>query len=123
MDLNDTLNNRQTMQTLAAAQVSYETQERARRLRQLTLQQQEQGWRNRLLVGAVAVLAIGLLVTAYLYRNLRRSRAGPGGQQPRPGKSLGRAAGRGRVQRQALRHCGPRPARPGHGLCRRYQPD
>ena len=73
--LNDTLNSRQTMQTLAAAQVSYETQERARRLRQLTEQQDAQVWRSRLLVGAVAVLAIGLLVSAYLYRNLRRSRS------------------------------------------------
>lgn len=75
VDLNDTLNNRQTMQTLAAAQVSYETQERARRLRQLTAQQAEQGWHNRLLGAAVAVLALGLLVAVYLHRNLRRSRA------------------------------------------------
>ena len=75
VDLNDTLNNRQTMQTLAAAQVSYETQERARRLRQLTAQQAEQGWHNRLLGAAVGVLALGLLVAVYLHRNLRRSRA------------------------------------------------
>ena len=75
VDLNDTLNNRQTMQTLAAAQVSYETQERARRLRQLTAQQAEQGWHNRLLGAAVAILALGLLVAVYLHRNLRRSRA------------------------------------------------
>ena len=75
VDLNDTLNNRQIMQTLAAAQVSYETQERARRLRQLTAQQVEQGWHNRLLGGAVGILALGLLVAVYLYRNLRRSRA------------------------------------------------
>ncbi|MBU6119697.1 ATP-binding protein [Hymenobacter siberiensis] len=74
VDLNDTLNNRQTMQTLAAAQVSYETQERARRLRQLTAEQAEQGWHNRLLGAAVAVLALGLLVAVYLHRNLRRSR-------------------------------------------------
>lgn len=75
VDLNDTLNNRQTMQTLAAAQVSYETQERARRLRQLTVQQAEQGWHNRLLGAAVAILAAGLAVAVYLHRNLRRSRA------------------------------------------------
>ncbi|MBH8558744.1 tetratricopeptide repeat protein [Hymenobacter sp. BT442] len=75
VDLNDTLNNRQTMQTLAAAQVSYETQERARRLRQLTAQQAEQGWHNRVLAAAVAILALGLLVAVYLHRNLRRSRA------------------------------------------------
>ena len=74
VELNDTLNNRQTMQTLAAAQVSYETQERARRLRQLTAQQAEQGWHNRLLGGAVGILALGLVVAAYLHRNLRRSR-------------------------------------------------
>ncbi|OGX89545.1 hypothetical protein BEN47_06590 [Hymenobacter lapidarius] len=75
VDLNDTLNNRQTFQTLASAQVNYETQERARRMRQLTQQNEEQAWRSRLLVLAVAVLAIGLLVTAYFYRNLRRNRA------------------------------------------------
>lgn len=75
VELNDTLNSRQTMQTLAAAQASYETQERARRLRQLTQLQQEQVWRSRLLVGVVAVLALGLMAAAYFYRNLRRSRA------------------------------------------------
>jgi signal transduction histidine kinase len=75
VELNDTLNNRQTMQTLAAAQVSYETQERARHLRQLTQQQQEEVWRSRLLAAAVAILTIGLLVGIYLYRNLRRSRS------------------------------------------------
>ncbi len=73
--LNDTLNNRQIMQTLAAAQVSYEAQERARRLHQLTEQQQEQGWHTHLLAAAVVVLALGLLLSAYLYRNLRRNRS------------------------------------------------
>lgn len=73
--LNDTLNNRQTLQTLAAAQVGHETRERTRYLHQLTEQQQEQEWRNRLLATAVAVLGVGLLVAAYLYRKLRRSRA------------------------------------------------
>ncbi len=73
--LNDTLNSRQTMQALASAQVNYEAQERALRLRQLTEEQQEQAWRNRLLVGVVAILTVGLLVSVYLYRNLRRSRA------------------------------------------------
>ncbi len=75
VELNDTLNNRQTMQTLAAAQVSYETQERTRRLRQLTEQRDEQRWHSRLLGLAVAVLALGLLVSVYLYRNLRRNRS------------------------------------------------
>ena len=75
VELNDTLNNRQTMQTLAAAQVSSEAQERARRLRQLTREQREQVWHSRVLIGAIAVLTIGLLISAYLYRNLRRSRA------------------------------------------------
>jgi signal transduction histidine kinase len=75
VELNDSLNSRQTLQTLAAAQVSSETQERARRLRQLTEQQQEQTQHNRLLGVAVAVLALGLLVAAYLHRNLRRSRS------------------------------------------------
>ena len=75
VELNDTLNSRQTLQTLAAAQVSYETQERARRLRQLTEQQQAQRWYNRVLGGAVAVLALGLLFSACLYCNLRRSRS------------------------------------------------
>ena len=73
--LNDTLNNRETLQTMAAAQVSYETKERARRLRQLTAQNDEQVGRSRLLGGAVVVLATCLLVAAYLYRNLQRSRA------------------------------------------------
>ena len=73
--LNDTLNNRETLQTLAAARVSYETKERARRLRQLTAQNDEQVGRSRLLGGAVAVLATCLLGGAYLYRNLQRSRA------------------------------------------------
>ena len=72
--LNDTLNNRETIQTLAAAQVSYETQERARRLRQLTAAHQEEVWHSRLLGGAVAILALCLLVAVYLQRNLRRSR-------------------------------------------------
>jgi signal transduction histidine kinase len=75
VELNDSLNSRQTLQTLAAAQVSSETQERARRLRQLTEQQQKQTQHNRLLGATVAVLALGLLVAAYLHRNLRRSRS------------------------------------------------
>ena len=75
VQLNDTLNNRQTMQTLAAAQVSYETQERARRLRLLTEQHDEQVSNSRVLVGAVVVLALALLVAVYFYRNLRRSRS------------------------------------------------
>ncbi|SFQ26418.1 ATP-binding protein [Hymenobacter arizonensis] len=75
LQLNDTLNSRQTMQTLATAQVNYETQERARRLRLLTEQNRQQVWNSRILTAAVAILAIGLLVTVYLYRNLRRNRA------------------------------------------------
>ena len=73
--LNDTLNSRQTMQTLAAAQASHESQARARRLRLLTEQGAERAWRSRLLAVAVVVLGLALLVGAYLYRNLRRSRA------------------------------------------------
>ncbi|MFC7666806.1 sensor histidine kinase [Hymenobacter humi] len=73
--LNDSLNNRQTIQALAAAQVNDETQDRARRLRQLTQQHEDQVWRSRMLGGAVAVLAMGLLVSAYLYQKLRRNRA------------------------------------------------
>ncbi|WP_305029805.1 ATP-binding protein [Hymenobacter convexus] len=75
VELNDTLNNRQTMQTLAAAQVSSESQERARRLRLLTQQHDEQVWHSQVLIGAVAVLTLALLVAAYFYRNLRRSRS------------------------------------------------
>ena len=74
VELNDTLNNRETFRTLAASQVSYETQERARRLRQLTAQNEEQVWHSQVLGGTVAVLAICLLVAVYLHRNLRRSR-------------------------------------------------
>lgn len=73
--LNDTLNSRQTMQTLAATQASYENQERLRRIRELTQQHEIQVLRSRLLVGVVALLTIGLLVAGYLYRKLRRSRA------------------------------------------------
>ncbi|HEX8507488.1 MAG TPA: ATP-binding protein, partial [Hymenobacter sp.] len=75
VELNDTLNNRQTIQTLATAQVGYETQEKARRLRQITEQRDEQVWHSRVLGGAVAILALGLLVSAHLYRNLRRNRS------------------------------------------------
>ena len=75
VELNDSLNNRQTMQTLATAQVSSEAQERAHHLRQLTQQQREQSWRTRLLAAIVAVLTVGLLATGYFYRNLRRSRS------------------------------------------------
>ncbi|GAC1374915.1 MAG: hypothetical protein NVSMB30_18410 [Hymenobacter sp.] len=75
VELNDTLNSRQTIQTLTAAQVSYETQERARRLRELTEQREEQVWHSRLLALAVAVLALGLAVAVYLHRDLRRSRS------------------------------------------------
>jgi len=75
VELNDTLNNRQTIQALAAAQISSEAQERARRLRQLTEQHDEQVWHSRLLGGAVAVLTLALLVAVYLHRNLRRSRS------------------------------------------------
>lgn len=73
--LNDTLNSRQTLQTLAATQASYENQERLRRIRELTQQHEIQVLRSRLLVGVVALLTIGLLVSGYLYRKLRRSRA------------------------------------------------
>lgn len=75
LDLNDSLNSRQTMQTLAAAQVSYEAQERARRLRQLTAEQVEQTWHTRLLIVAIAILALGLMVAIHFYRNLRLSRS------------------------------------------------
>jgi len=75
LELNDTLNNRETIQTLAAAQVSHETQERARRLRELTRQHWEQAGYNLLLGSAVAILSLGLLASGYFYRNLRRSRA------------------------------------------------
>ena len=55
VDLNDTLNNRETIQALATSQVSYETQERARRLRLLTAQHEEQVWHSRLLGGTTAI--------------------------------------------------------------------
>ena len=73
--LNDSLNSRQTMQTLAVSQVNYEAQERARRLRQLTAEQRTQAQRTRLLVGVIAVMTLVLGVMTQLYRNLRRSRA------------------------------------------------
>ncbi|GAA4031916.1 hypothetical protein GCM10022409_15220 [Hymenobacter glaciei] len=73
--LNDSLNSRQTMQTLAVSQVNYETQERARRLRQLTVEQATQSQRTRLLVGVIAVMGLILGFMIWLSRNLRRSRA------------------------------------------------
>nr|WP_277881615.1 ATP-binding protein [Hymenobacter cyanobacteriorum] len=73
--LNDSLNSRQTMQTLAVSQVNYEAQERARRLRQLTAEQATQTQRTRMLVGVIAIMALILGVMVHLYRNLRRSRA------------------------------------------------
>jgi tetratricopeptide (TPR) repeat protein len=73
--LNDTLNSRQTMKALAATQASYENQERLRHICELTQQHETQILRSRLLVGVVALLTIGLLVSGYLYRKLRRSRA------------------------------------------------
>ena len=73
--LNDSLNSRQTMQTLAVAQVNYGAQERARRLRQLTAEQATQAQRTRLLVGVIATMALILGIVIQLYRNLRRSRA------------------------------------------------
>jgi signal transduction histidine kinase len=75
VDLNDTLNSRQTMQTLAATQASFENQERERHIRLLTQQHDLQTLRNRLLAGAVVLLGLALLVSAYLYQKLRRSRA------------------------------------------------
>ncbi|MCC3154045.1 ATP-binding protein [Hymenobacter sp. BT770] len=75
VQLNDTINNRQTIQTLAAAQVNYEAQERARRLLLLTQQHDEQVWHSRILGAVVVLLAIGLLVSVYLYRKLRRNRS------------------------------------------------
>ncbi len=73
--LNDSLNSRQTTQTLAVSQVNYEAQERARRLRQLTAEQATQVQRTRLLVGVIAIMALILAIVMQLYRNLRRSRA------------------------------------------------
>ena len=73
--LNDSLNSRQTIQTLAVSQVNYEAQERARRLRQPTAEQATQAQRTRLLVGVIAIMALILGIVIQLYRNLRRSRA------------------------------------------------
>jgi signal transduction histidine kinase len=73
--LNDSLNSRQMMQTLAATQAGFDNEERVRHLRELTQEHQIEVLRNRVLWGAVALLTIGLLVTGYLYQNLRRSRA------------------------------------------------
>jgi len=75
LDLNDSLNSRRTMETLASTQASYENQERLRRIRELTQKQELQELRTHLLLGVVAVLLAGLLAVAYLYRKLRRSRS------------------------------------------------
>ena len=72
--LHDTLNSRQTLQALAAAQVGHEARERAYRLQQLTRQQEQQRWYSRVLGGVAAVLALALVGAAVLSRNLRRSR-------------------------------------------------
>ena len=75
MALNDSLNSRQTMQTLAVAQVNHEARERARHLRQLTAEQATQAQHTQLLVGIIAIMALVLGIMVQLYRNLRHSRA------------------------------------------------
>ena len=72
--LNDTLNNRQTMLTLAASQASADNQERERRIHLLVEKQRLDVLRNRILGGAVGILILALLASGYFYNRLRRNR-------------------------------------------------
>lgn len=73
--LNDSLNSRSRLQTLAALQTRYETAEKEYQIKLLTERGQTAQRRNRELWAAVALLLLGLGGMAVLYTQLRHSRA------------------------------------------------
>lgn len=73
-DLNDSLNSRSRLQTLAALQTGYETTEKEHQIRLLTQRGELQQLRNRELWAIVAALVLGLGGMGFLYMQLRRSR-------------------------------------------------
>lgn len=73
--LNDSLNSRSRLQTLAALQTRYETAEKEYQIRLLTQRSQTDQRHNRELWSAVALLLFGLGGMAILYTQLRQSRS------------------------------------------------
>ncbi|WBO84521.1 ATP-binding protein [Hymenobacter yonginensis] len=74
-DLNDSLNSRSRLQTLAALQTRYETQGKEHQIRLLTQQGELQNLRNQELWAVVGALVLGLGGVFFLYLKLRQSRA------------------------------------------------
>ncbi|WBA41533.1 ATP-binding protein [Hymenobacter canadensis] len=74
-DLNDSLNSRSRLQTLAALQTRYETQGKEHQIRLLTQQGELQHLRNQELWAVVGALLLGLGGVFFLYWKLRQSRA------------------------------------------------
>ncbi|AII51584.1 hypothetical protein N008_06255 [Hymenobacter sp. APR13] len=74
-DLNDSLNSRSRLQTLAALQTRYETQGKEHQIKLLTQQGELQNLRNQKLWAVVGALVLGLGGVFFLYLKLRQSRA------------------------------------------------
>lgn len=74
-DLNDSLNSRSRLQTLAALQTRYETQGKEQQIRLLTQRGELQQLRNQELLAVVGALVLGLGGVGFLYWKLRQSRA------------------------------------------------
>jgi signal transduction histidine kinase len=74
-DLNDSLNSRSRLQTLATLQTRYETQGKEHQIRLLTQQGELQNLRNQELWAVVGALVLGLGGVFFLYWKLRQSRA------------------------------------------------
>ncbi|MBC6699708.1 ATP-binding protein [Hymenobacter puniceus] len=74
-DLNDSLNSRSRLQTLAALQTRYETQGKEHQIKLLTQQGELQNLRNQELWAVVGALVLGLGGVFFLYWKLRQSRA------------------------------------------------
>lgn len=73
-DLNDSLNSRSRVQTLAALQTRFETAEKEHQIKLLTQRGELQQVRNRELWAVVGALALGLGGMGVLYWQLRQSR-------------------------------------------------
>ncbi|MBG8553261.1 ATP-binding protein [Hymenobacter guriensis] len=73
-DLNDSLNERRQLTTLAAWESRYNLRDNEQQIRQLTQHTQHQTTRNRLLLLFLGVLTLALLGAGLLYWQLRRSR-------------------------------------------------